>query len=145
MEKEILKLKERITKLEAQLEQPTTSVEVWEPKYSISIDNYRVDARSDETEVVIQTYVATEEQAEQLAKQIRNLALLDAWATEKGYKKEWEAGTYNWYVFFDNSSRGWEHCSTYNYKRLGQVYMTEEGAKATADALNSGVLVLEVK
>lgn len=122
----------------------------WEPKYIINISTSRIDARTDEHEVALSTVVDNEEQADDLAQLLSRTARLHAWSSEHGYLKEWEDEDANWYVFhngddnwyvFPNGGK-WQSASVKMFNTPTEVYMTKEGAEATAEALNDGILTL---
>lgn len=84
----------------------------------------------------------THEQVAELTTMINTLSTLDAWACEKGYKKEFVENKENWHVAFDTFNKVYIKKWAGRYYSTSGIYMTEEGAKATAKALNSGELVL---
>lgn len=82
----------------------------------------------------------TKEQAEDLSKLLRRTARLHDWACEREYIKEWEADENNWFLY-KNSVNQWLVFNS-DISSPTEVNMTKEGAEATAEALNSGRLVL---
>ena len=84
----------------------------------------------------------TKKQAKDLAKLLKEIATIDAWACEFGYKKEFEYDKPNYYIFYHACNKEWTYNNVYYVKNLGRVYMTEEGCKLLYEKLNSGEVEL---
>ena len=107
----------------------------WEPKLHITGYRFVTDYLDEFTR-------ETQEQHADLEKKLISLATLDAWATEKGYKKPFKRGDQNFAVRFNEKHYMWTVCWWSDEKSYYEVYMTKKGAEATAKALNSGELVI---
>ena len=84
------------------------------------------------------------EQVHDLVKRLKQLATLHAWACEHGYLKEYYYNGDNYFVYYnaDPKIMAWQ-IGIHDYTHSSNtIYMSEEGAEATANALNEGVLVL---
>ena len=130
----------------------------WEPKqvekdeeyFSLSLSGY-VKACVEETDLYdagrasFGNYFHTEQEAEEAAKQVRQLLRLRAYIREfaPDWKADWNNGNqHKWHVTFDESIGRW---STFTNRFLctpTTVYMPEEVAEELARKLNSGEVVL---
>ena len=85
----------------------------------------------------------TKKQAKDLAKILKEVSLIDAWACEYGYKIQFEYDKPdNYFIFYHAASKEWIYSNAYYVKHPGRVYMTEEGCRLLCKKLNSGEIEL---
>ena len=111
----------------------------WVPKY---IPSYEINTNVDYQAIAFYIKIAGRKPAEDLAKRLKQLATLYAWANEHGFLRDWETGVDNYYVYYDHGYKEWMFDSYNSYESPNEIYMSKGGAIATVEALNDGVLVL---
>ena len=87
----------------------------------------------------------TQKQSDDLIKLLKEIATIDSWACEFGYKKEFEYDKPNYYICYHAGDKEWTCTSVYYIKNLGRVYMTEEGCKLLCEKIKSGEVELTWK
>lgn len=87
----------------------------------------------------------TEAEAQEAAKQVRQLLRLRAYVREfaPDYTPDWTNDSeQKWYIFFDEKFNEWSYSSNQYMRTAVTVYMPEQVAKELACKLNSGEVVL---
>ena len=82
------------------------------------------------------------EQAEDLAKLLKEIATIDAWACEFKFKKAFKYGNRNYYIFHHIANNLHVYTNECHTKNPGRVYMTEEGCKLLCEKIKSGEVEL---
>ena len=81
-------------------------------------------------------------QAKDLAKILKEVSLIDAWACEFRFKREFKYGNRNYYIFYHIANNLHVYTKECHTKNPGRVYMTKEGCKLLCEKLNSGEVEL---
>ena len=129
----------------------------WEPKqvekgekyFSLNLSGY-VEACVEETDLYdvqrtsFGNYFHTLQEAEEAAKQVRQLLRLLAYVREFApeWKENWSNYTQErWFVYFDNHANKWDTYYQYSIN-INTVYMPQGVAEELVRKLNSGEVVL---
>ena len=137
----------------------------WEPKqldenekfWSIGgtgtvFSSYNINPSTGYERTSFGNYFHTEQEAEEVAKQVRQLLRLRAYVRE--FAPDWEAdwseckpdwrdsSKLKWHIYFDESCKEWSCSNNQFMHSTTVVYMPENVAKELADKLNSGEVVL---
>ena len=107
-----------------------------------SRENYLI---ADDQRVSFGNYFHTEQEAEEAAKQVRQLLRLRTYVRE--FAPEWKANWSDdeknkWHVCFDEKCNKWIISNNHFMHNVTVVYMPQEVAKELARKLNSGEVVL---
>ena len=130
----------------------------WEPKrldenekfWSISgtgtvFSSYNINPSTDYERTSFGNYFYTEQEAEEAAKQVRQLLRLRAYVREfvPYWKADWgDSNEQKWYIYFDEKYKEWSYGNNQFMRSVTVVYMPENVAIELARKLNSGEVVL---
>ena len=112
----------------------------WAPRWEIICDNIKYCDIASERKVTVKTIRRNIGESTDLIKILKAYAMLDAWVCEHGYKVKASDFGNAFTISFDEQYIAIPVSKSFNPLI---VYMTEEGAKKTADALNTSELILE--
>lgn len=130
----------------------------WEPKrldenekfWSISgtgtvFSSYNINPSTGYERTSFGNYFHTEQEAEEAAKQVRQLLRLRAYVREfaPDYKPDWTNNSeQKWYIYFDEKYNEWSYGNNQFMRSVTTVYMPECVAEDLVRKLNSGEVVL---